>query len=439
MALHHSITRGIGQLFYGRYRPKEVLERYKYGDEYLCHHLTALPESPGCYLAQSSYITEQWKPHQQYINREHWVDEFYTIPEEYPEAFHILCKFYRVYIQSECRLMFSVTQVWIEELNLPILKYELVTLRDELLDLLRESHDRSSKVIDSPAGPHQNIEHYMLRLATEYLLITLHELQERYGHLLEDRVITTEMLYLKYLKRPVPKRIVWYSTETHTLFELEKALRPPDVEQKVKKLRAKKVKAYTQYHSKNIPEALRNSIAILDNLLLCMFIGNISESNCSSALVDHEANLQKINEWREQIQQPGFIEHDNEAEIHLLLQYFMEAKKLLEVHQSTIDPPSEAEMLISDIENIFDSSAGTGGITEGAAPTSPVTRQSQSEPHWLLQQYIPYKEVLDKFNVTDTSFKKYIRESGIQIIKITNKNKWIHQDDFKTFMNSFKT
>lgn len=96
---------------------------------------------------------------------------------------------------------------------------------------------------------------------------------------------------------------------------------------------------------------------------------------------------------------------------------------------------SEAVQLINKLETIFSQSEDS----EKSEVNNPGSLQAiHDDEHWLFKFYILFEQIRAKFEITDKTLKKYLSESKTPVIEITAKNRWIHVNDFREFMNSHR-
>lgn len=428
-----SITEGIRQILYGKFKPGPVAERFRDGDDELCHNLREIPETPEEYLNIEESIMERWKKQADREKKKSWISPFYSLPPDHPEAFHILCRFYRILIHCECRMIFQVTEGWLENLTMTLLKYELVTLRGDLLAYLKECEARLQAVPPGGSTLEAKLKEYSLHLLRDYLMMVFNELKDRYDHILEGHTISTDELYLEHLERAVPKSVPWSTTEALTLFNLEKALRPPDNLRKIETLLAG-AKTGTDL----------KSLHILENAWLRTLIFEELGDDNPFQLANPERNARQISKWRQMILDVDGGENQQEEYLHTLLQQLPKIYTVLKnIPDAKNKPPvqipesvpvaaelfpgySDAAMLISEVEQLFDPGAGDGGLAGGAA------EKPEGKPS-LLDEYISFKEIKDKLDVTEKTLTKYLRQGHVPVVQFSNKSKWIHKDHFRAF------
>lgn len=442
--MENSLTEGIRQLLYGYYKPVQVVNRFGTEERDLCQKLHQIPATPTEYLRLDSELAKRWNQ----LKQEKWCQSYFSFPPDEPESFHILCLFYRTLIWCECRMIFQVTELWVEKLTVSILKYELVTLRGHLLEHLKECEERLSRVDDRQESLPYRLDQYMLKVLQIYLLMVFHELQQRYGHLLEEQHISKEELYLQHLQRPVPKNEGFYPTTDSTRSSLERCLRPPADPDSIRSLiESMRVRLGQSIHPKAKQE-LRKSLHILENVWLCAMLYKAEGEENYYDLSRPDTSLNRIHEWRQIV--AGSDDDAGSDGLHLLLKQLPVIYPVLNplpdlaerspLAVSVVAEPSETEQeysaaahLIAEIETLFDPAAGAGGAGEGAGSSN-----GDSEIHPLLDEYISFEAIFKKFGVTERTLKKYLKESNATMTVFSNKSKWMRRDHFESFVASFQ-
>jgi len=181
-------------------------------------------------------------------------------------------------------MLIETAEIWKQELAISTLTFELITIRDELLDGIKECSRRSNRPNSDSASTSNsdidldidtkslltNLESYTVNRLKIYLMMTLFELQGRFSHLFEDRIISKRELFLKYLHLPVPQKFPWHRTTRLTGFELEKALRSPDTLEELSTVKKLLKEVRTEYTTKG--DSVRDSIHLLENCWLLLFL-----------------------------------------------------------------------------------------------------------------------------------------------------------------------
>lgn len=440
--MENSLTEGIRQLLYGHFKPGPVADRFNRQDSGLCHDLRRMPASPKNYLQMDPDLEGRWNHGG--LKGDRWLPAYYSLPPDKPEAFHILCTFYRVLIRCECRMMVQAAEGWVEDQTLSILKYELVSLRGHLLEHLKECEGRLNRKPSGPDSLPGRLERFMLQLLRNHLLMVFYELQQRYEHLLEDQLISTEELYLEHLQRPVPRQEDFCPTIEFTRDKLEKCLRPPVKTRKIRQLMDSIRKRFEGEKHPEMAYQLRKNLHLLENTWLCMMICRAEEKADYSDLNRPETCLNRIQAWRKIVAGSD----EDAADLHLLLKQMPDIYPVLKNLPDLKDVTplaqaagapfeagqhySAAAMLIAEIEHLFDPAAGSGGLTEDSES------KNDHNDHPLLEQYISFDEIRKKFGVSDKTLKNYLQQSNATLTVFSNKSKWMRRDHFESFVASFQ-
>ena len=443
-------TGAFREILYGSYRPGDVLERYETADSDLCHLLHSFPIAPADYLDTHKSIRSRWSTvlNGNLSELNEWHPPFYALQSNPQTAFHILCDFYDAFIRAECRMLIETAEIWKQELAISTLTFELITIRDELLDGIKECSRRSNRPNSDSASTSNsdidldidtkslltNLESYTVNRLKIYLMMTLFELQGRFSHLFEDRIISKRELFLKYLHLPVPQKFPWHRTTRLTEFELEKALRSPDTLEELSTVKKLLKEVRTEYTTKG--DSVRDSIHLLENCWLLLFLsmdlkewGHIDLNN--PAAVSH-----KLQELHSILRDNSSIE-DNSAEtraLHHLITHHEEVTDVL----CTVETgnPSDATRLTRLLGGFFDNNhvGDTKPVAYSAQPSMVQDKTGNS----ILDQYLPVDHLQEKLGVTDKTVRDYLRKSDTPVISFSAKTRLIHITDFEALMDHFK-
>lgn len=433
-----TLTGGIHHILYGSRKPVSVLERYEQNqaDGELYHLLTSFPASPADYIELHETLRTRWNLYlkdKAEMSRK-WLSPFYNLPAEQFSAFHILCDFYSFFIRAECRMMIQVSEARKEDLAISTLKFETLTLRNELLELIRDTSNRMQR--DQPDTLKGDLNQFVLERLQNNLLITFLELQIRSAHLLENRVISKRDLFLKYLNQPEPKVLSWHRTATLTRFELEGALRTPEKAIQLRSIEdlLTKVRSESPDHKSKI----QDSINLLENVWLCLFMMNDLEIWSTVEVTNPEECAERINDIHHQLYQISASDKRSDIEkiIQIIIQQFDRIQSLLSSESE--GETSSAMQLISSVKSHYEGNSEDGpSVKQTGSNASMVVREAPSSA--VLDQFIPVDQLQEKLNVSLKSMNKYISTSKTPIHKFSNKTRLIHVNDFNTMMEHFKT
>lgn len=437
---HHSetLTGGIHHILFGKHKPDRILERYEQqqADSDLYHHLDTFPDTPESYTVLHESIRARWKPRitgYEETFRE-WLPSFYALPEKQSGAFHILCDFYSSFIRAECRMIIQVSEAWKEDLAISTLTFETVTLRNELLELIRETSKRLK--MHHSTTLKGNLNRFVLVLLQNNLLITLFELQKRSSHLFEQRLIHKRELFLKYLKQPEPKDSPWHRTATLTRFELEGALRTPE---KAGQLRsAEDLLANVRSEYPDHTSKIQDSINLLENAWFCLFIMNESDIWNTLDVTHPEKCAEMISDVHHQLYQVSA--HGDRADtkeiIQTIIQRFDQIQSVLSSGSAEIT--SSAGILISSVKSHYeDHSEDDSSVNQTGSNGSAIVREVPRSA--ILDQFIPVDDIQEKLNVSQKSMNNYLSKSRTPVHNFSNKTRLMHINDFNAMMDHFKT
>lgn len=432
MLQRDSVTVGLHQLLYGRQVPHLVLKHYKTTDDELYASLWSVPDTPEVYLSFASSIHERWEVYTDRQRLEQWIPPFFALPGTTPASFHPLCKFYRSYICCESRMIIQAAAVWTETLEMTLLKYELVLLQQHLIQLLKECGRRMEDAGRDGHTLQGRLRGFMLEVLWDHLIILLYELRDRYAHLLDERTVSAEELWIRHLHRPVPERLPGYRTEEHTEFHLEKALRGTGDLAGIEQLLAGIYRNYEQVSGREERRSLIRSVHRLENVWLCYRLCVETGKVDPAALFDAAENRRRIEQWLEEMPQQ---EAGDKRDMLFRLPAIIEQSRMV-IHMSPGYHTSEAVRLLRELLAMLDPSAGRGEVKE-RSPAYAVSG-GQQNGHGLLDELIPLDAIQEKLNVHLNTLNRYIEMSGVPIITFSAKNRWMHKDDYETFLAANK-
>lgn len=423
-----SVIEGLRRLLYGSWRPTTLADQYEDTDEELFEALWTLPDNPSDYLQSSEELTLRWGHHFTELPRQ-WMPAFRKLPASQPEPFHPLCKFYRSVIVCEMRLIISLTKRWVEQLELSLLKYELLTLQQGLISLLSECDRRQHTLPDREGQQVVQLEEYMAYLLGHQLVMLLQELGDRYGHLLNERTVSLEKLYLKWLHRPVPSQHPWYHTEAYYDFFLEKYLRGTGRVEDVKALLRIAHAEQEQWNTPAASEQIKGIINRLYNVLLCYVAGVETDQMKAHDLLDARENSRRITDWI------AILNDEKKRNESFRLDHLIRRVGYLNRTIGT-DETFEAGRLLLLVRHIFHQNTEPGADSSDASIVSEAEAGNVYTGHWALQEYISMDTIQEKLSVHPKTLNKYLEHSEASVIVFSQKNKWMHEDDFHEFMQN---
>ena len=437
--INHSetLTDGIHQILFGIHKPDRELDRYEQqlADNDLHHYLVSFPSSPVAYTDLHETVRGRWNRFA--TNSEEiflkWVPSFYAMPDDQLGAFHILCDFYSSFIRAECRMMIQVSEARKESHAISTLKFETLTLRNELLDLIRETANRLQR--DQPDTLEGDLNQFVFEQLQDNLLITFLELQIRSAHLFENRITSKRELFLKHLKQPEPDPTPWHRTVTLTEFELEEALRTPEIPDQLHSVEdlLMTVRSESSGHGSRV----ENSVSLLENAWFCLFM--INQTGIWDTLDLNDANQcsQKIEEIHQALYRNS-SENNREPSaeiIQTVIRCFDNIQKVLNDRRP--ECTSSACRLVRSIKAHYE---GGSEVLNGSPPElnrAMVVREVPESS--ILDQYIPVDQIKEKLGVTPKSLNHYLSMSKTPIHKFSNKTRLMHVNDFNAMMDHFKT
>lgn len=446
------ITGGIQDLIFGPWMPLHLVQQYESGEHSLTDRLWELPDSPADYIQSDKRLLNRWQGLADSSTCfKAWTPPFYRLSGERQAPFHPLCRFYDRVTWCESRMMIQAARHMQETLPLTELKFELVTLRQEIAGFLQESHQRVKNMEPEPAVTGEKLSLYLHNLVKDSMFILLLELNERFNHLLDDRGLSLEQICIKYLREPVPDRNRWVSTLSRIQFLLSMAGKnePEDIKPLIKEL------LFEVRNEKRGPlkpasgaGSLQDAEHFLENALACSMVKAVNEKMMTSAdLSDPDICRNQVAEWQRDLVSTELTGSGDKAQrarqiFQILLMNLGEIKEMLnregagEIHPGMISKKrSEAAVLISMIEELF---AEIQTVPHTGIQNRIKGNSETQNGHWLLDQYISVKDIEDKLKITPRTMRTYISKHQVPVIEISQKNKWITTKDFEMLMENLK-
>lgn len=433
-----SLADGYRELLFGQWMPHILFGQYEEDRLPLVDQLWDIPESPAEYSKSDSILLTRWQALADSIEEiQEWIPPFYHLGEQYPEPFHPICRFYTTLLWCENRMILQVLQQWQEELELTILKYELVTLQNQMVDYLQECTTRISDSEMNSVEPIERLAQYLNSLTRNSIIILLLEINERFSHLLENRKLSVEEIFIRHLRVPLPPQTTWFPTVDRVKWQLERINNNADTGTRIKKLLEQTVRDFSEQDGLDQRKTFFDSLHILENAWFCWWVFSGSErSNGAfdmSQPVNHKGLIVK---WKQLLlgQTAPSVE-SGEGDQVIFNKIVSGLAEIINTLETEREPFSDAAELALLVRDLFSEEVET---THSSLTFPKNNSKADSEDHWLLNQYIPLKSIQQKLQVTSRTMRTYISDYNLPISEITKKNKWVRADDFEAFMDRFK-
>lgn len=430
------MTDGYRELLFGQWMPHILIEEYEAERLPIIDELWDIPSTPALYLEADKMLLTRWQAlAASQSGFSSWLPSFYQMNNSSFEPFHPICRFYRSVLWCESRMIMQVLHQWQEQMELTILKYELVSLQNQLIDYLLECKKRISGSISNPDKIIATLFRYLNSLVKDSILILLVEINERFGHLLEERELGVDEIFVRYLETQVPSRKGWFSTVDRMKWYLKGIQEDSEAGKNITELLTQLKKEQSQQDPLN-QDRLLDSRHILENAWFCWKI--FSEQKGSETLLyisEPEKQKDLLLKWKQTLlghSKPDEKSEKEHREIYnTILSCLTEILYTLETEREPFSEAAEMTLLIKDLFSEEATHTGTSQIPGKNFPPN-------TEGHWLLDQYIPLYQVQEKLSVTPRTMRTYISDYNLEVIEITAKSKWVHAEDFEMFMEQFK-
>jgi hypothetical protein len=375
-----------------------------------------------------------------------WPSDYYFIPDNVPEPAHILSVFYRVYIWCELRLavFFMLHKQSESSIPVEVLRYELITLLDSWLDLLMESQHRLRFSIDQGMKEQLSTEfrivelqRYLWKRLILNLETSIYELQDRFSLIPEDRRLTRRDLYLKQFEQPVPDTIPIVPTLARTQHQLQHHIHKEDALVHLDFLMNEIQSEMSQQTGEELRNVLSKSLNLLQNARLCTGMRsskNEDTDKTETPFLDAEANRDHLSNLI-RILQKGRDPSDKEKEgLHYIMQSISEYRAHFAISEHK-RPALESEAV--QLVRMIDSHFGEPNSTVSSKTTNRQTH-TQSARKNLLDRYMDLDVIRQKIDVTHKTMKKYLEESGVEVIEFSQQRQLIHEDEVEKFLDYHK-
>ena len=422
------IISGIRQVLYGQLQSGKMEQFYKTSiDRDWITSFWEMPGSPKAYLNLIKPYSTHWQGLDGLLKEAEWIDPYFSPYPLAHKSFHPLCRFYRNFTECEYRLIISEMTKWQEKLEITLLKYSLVTIQRELVNVVKEAAERVQykSLKDQQAG---KLENYVYETLLRMVAALLQDIQLRFRMCIGDWFISPEKLYEIYLEMEVPDQPVIYRTTDGTLFEIESTAPEEGANKLLETLMLRLHDEIQVRPESEIPTEILESRSILENAWFVSCLKSEDETGRCPEARDADKNRSFLEELHRQLNTGSVSSGD--------LQQIIDAANSIAGVQKSEEwgRSSAAGKVISEVLGVLEQEMRT------VQPINDTNEQKDGVPKiGVLGNYIPYDELKDKLDVTDVTFKKYLEEAGIDIVKFSQKMKFIHSDSVKKLMNHFTT
>lgn len=431
-----SLTDGYRELFFGQWMPHILFKQYEAEPLLLVDRLWEIPATPKSYLNSHKRVLTRWQvPGNSRFDAKEWIPPFYELSEPEEESFHPVCRFYKNILWCENRMILQVLRQWQEQLELTLLRYELVTLQNQLIEYLKECQRRIPDTDKNSEMAVEKLSRYLHSHAADSIILILLEINERFGHHLAENRLGVEEIFIRFLKMAVPSQKRWVSTPARVKWTLMNTGESNKAEQ-IHELLFEIRDEYNQQSERGRQKLLTDSIHLLEDVWFCHIVLS-GPKNKPLDLSVPEQCTKMILHWKDLLLTGKLknTETDDSGDPQLFHTLIRHLPKILTVLETELKPLSEAAELSLLVKNLFTEKISESSLSV-ALPSKKIP--SDSNGHWLLDQYLPLHLIQEKLEVTSRTMRTYISEYNLPVSEITGKSKWVKADDFDAFMERFK-
>lgn len=437
---------GVRKLLFGEYRPGKLLKRYREEEGQLFHLLSSRPKTPTYYLDLDASVKKRWGEYSDNEFIRQWPSDYFFIPENYPEPGHILSTFYRVYIWCELRIGILAMLAKQADTSMPVevLQYELITLLESRLDMLIECHSRLQTLNEELNNERsdseeriRDLQRYLWRRLFVSLETSIYELQIRFPLIPKERWLTRQDLYLKQFELQVPDQTPYIRTVARTHHQMQKLIHQEDSINRIDTLIKELQSEMVQLPDEEMQHELQKSLNLLQNARLCM--GMISskksdEKKVLARILDAEKNRAHLSNLIKTVREGGDPSAKEKEDLHSIICSMNRYRTFFGIRESQdLENESEAVQLIRLIDTHFNTPHSTDPLQDS-------DRQAQPQPgrESLLDNYLDVEVIRKKIGVTHKTMKKYLDDSGVEVIEFSTQRQLIHEDEAEKLLNYYK-
>ena len=342
----------------------------------------------------------------------------YNTTKSIDDDAHVLTRLYRIYTKYECYRLVRTIRSGLEELPPTSLSYQIIEAREGIISLLREAYSRRSV---APHDPNKVLETQCMNIVFNELTACFLELELSVGHLIKDRIIGYEKLFVQKLNRKKPEFPGVYLTAKGAEYMLQHRMVHKENLQKIESELQRQYKVIAECSESNLPDAF----LALDSLeagwlfgKLCLSVDK-SPFKADQTFEDADDHIQHLSE--------ELVNNEVRKEI---LKGLFELKK---------DPACKLLFKQEGHNNTARKLLGMHSFNENNMNPDP---ERQSTPgtsvHDPMGEYIHLYELIDTLGVDKKTLTKYLREAEIEVVNFSQKTQMIHKREVEKLMEYYK-
>lgn len=440
---------GLRRLLYGKYRPEILLRRFGEEQGRICQIILSEPPTPAEYMSLHRSLRERWMELEGSEFTRQWPADYFFFPDDCPEPVHILSSFYRKFIRYELRMTFLALLKKQEDSSVPVevLRYDLVTVLESWVDMLQDCKERlrtgeSSVVREeveySDEDRTESLQRYLWQRLFLNLETSIFELQVRFPLIPENRRITRHHLYLKKIGGPMPGQPPYVRTSDQTKRELQLLIFKKNGLKRIDTLIRDLQREILNKAEGELRTVLGDSLNLLQNARLCIIMRSAQDEKqgkrIAAGILDTEQSRYYLFDFMEKLRKGVELSPAEKESMDYLIHALADCRELFAMNPSGLgrEKESEAVQLLRLIDNNF----GSSNLPE----FSQTKGRKENEPSpdvGLLEEYLDMDEIIRKLNVTSKTMKKYLDESGVEVIEFSSQRQLIHQDEVRKLLNYY--
>lgn len=415
MNTDQTILKGLQEILYGNVRFQLIQEKvHRMGSEILepFWELSAKPED---YTQNKSALTGLSTSDEKEHIPKKWPRRYYKPVQGMQGDETMIMRFYRTYLMAEVKLMLHGLSKMMEELELTLLAYILIETRDGLIDLLKDLHYPQ---FTSEQVRTSDDEKTYKQLVYNEIFACLMDMELRFGHLMKDRTVGYDKLFLLKLEQKMPEHPPVFLTPEGAVYYLEK--------EKITSEALKEITSHLKRHYKalavcstDIKREFLKSLKTLENAWifgeLCLNV-NVKPFLPDQTFEDADKQIKRVikqikaNKVNSTILEALYRINEKAEAIHLFLgdDFAVPARKLL----------------------------GRVAVSENKkASPSEGSQRSSFNP---ASEYILFDDLVQEMGLNRKTVMGYLKKTDIKVSKLSDKVMLIHQNEVQRFFDMHK-
>ena len=410
----------IHALIFGEQRPQQWITSFEYNpkEEYMA--FASMPESLSEYYQAAKRLFGDLSIHQPADDDEPWPVLFYVSAQAPPPKTHPLCSVYSTLVRAEILSIIRDTEAWRKHTAFTLLKYSIITLREQIAGLLSKTMEMELHKQDQE--PADSLEMYLSAVLEQELLCLWYDLDFRFESVLDGSGMTPEQLYISVLKQPPPDEPDVLLNRAGYRQLLGPTCRKRYAQKQVEELKDK----LSHTEKRDLPEHAiaenNDSRRLLENALLRIILETGKRAEPCPQAADPDDNRKYLDNILRKMEEKSLDKQNKTA----LLRPISDPE-LMET-AGKMDSGSVAaailKRLLAERNRVIPDKNGEREITKAGG---------------ILDDFVFFHDLREEMGVSQQTLNKYVQGAGVVSHVFSNKNKCIHKDGLKKLFEFYKT